>query len=150
MWCKCGGMFGNQPLKITKWGHFKDSKWSRHKIETFWGAQDFFGPIKWHELSGTLLVNLCSLSFDCPFTRLERQWKLENVLLHCCNYSAFLDTTVKTSVVSQIAKHFPSCVTVRKTCKISHNKYKSPPTKCIGNVMVWLWKFSKISKSFNY
>ncbi len=23
---------------------FKDSKWSRHKIETFRGAQDFFGP----------------------------------------------------------------------------------------------------------
>ena len=32
---KCGWMFGNKPLKITKWGHFKDSKWSRHKIETF-------------------------------------------------------------------------------------------------------------------
>jgi len=47
--CKCGGMFGNQPLKITKWGHFKDFKWSWHKIETFWGARDFFGSIKWHE-----------------------------------------------------------------------------------------------------
>ena len=33
--CKCGGMFGNQPLKITKWVHFKDSKWSRHKIRLF-------------------------------------------------------------------------------------------------------------------
>jgi len=22
-------------LEITKWGHLKDSKWSRHKIETF-------------------------------------------------------------------------------------------------------------------
>ena len=33
--CKCGGMFGNQPLIITKWGYFKDSKWSRYNIETF-------------------------------------------------------------------------------------------------------------------
>jgi len=24
----CGWMFGNKPLKITKWGHFKVSKWS--------------------------------------------------------------------------------------------------------------------------
>ena len=30
-------------------GPFKDSKWSRHKIEAFWGAREFFGPIKWHE-----------------------------------------------------------------------------------------------------
>ena len=43
--CKCGGIFANQPLKITKWGHFKDSKWSQHKIETFRGARDFFGPL---------------------------------------------------------------------------------------------------------
>jgi hypothetical protein len=35
----------NQPLKITKWGHFKDSKWSHHKIETFREAQDFFRPL---------------------------------------------------------------------------------------------------------
>ena len=35
----------NQPCQITKWGRFKDSKWSRHKIETFRGAQDFFGPL---------------------------------------------------------------------------------------------------------
>jgi hypothetical protein len=26
-------------------GQFKDSKWSRHKIETFRGARDFFGPL---------------------------------------------------------------------------------------------------------
>jgi len=32
-------MFGNQPLKI------KDSKWSRHKIQTLRGARDFFGPL---------------------------------------------------------------------------------------------------------
>jgi hypothetical protein len=32
-------------LKITKWGNFKDSKWSRHKIKTFRGARDFFGPL---------------------------------------------------------------------------------------------------------
>ena len=43
--CKCGGALLNQPLKITKWGHFKDSKWSRHKIKTFRGALDFFGPL---------------------------------------------------------------------------------------------------------
>ena len=49
MCCKCGGMFGNQPLKITKWGHFKDFKWSRHKSETFSGAGDFFGPLDGHE-----------------------------------------------------------------------------------------------------
>ena len=36
--CKCGGIVGNQPLKSTKWGHFKDPKWFRHKIETFRGA----------------------------------------------------------------------------------------------------------------
>ncbi len=30
--------------EITKWGHLNDSKWSRHKIETFRGDQDFFGP----------------------------------------------------------------------------------------------------------
>ena len=41
---KCGWMFGNKPLKITKWGHFKDSKWYRHKIVTFRGALNFFGP----------------------------------------------------------------------------------------------------------
>ncbi len=41
--CKCGGTLWNHPLKITKWGHFKDSKWSRHKVETFGGALDFFG-----------------------------------------------------------------------------------------------------------
>ena len=39
--CKCGGALWNQPLKITKCGHFKDSKWSRQKIETFRGARDF-------------------------------------------------------------------------------------------------------------
>ena len=33
--CEFGGILWNQPLKITKWGHFKDSKWSRHKMETF-------------------------------------------------------------------------------------------------------------------
>ncbi len=32
-------------MKITKWNHFKDAKWSRHKIETFSGPQDFFGPL---------------------------------------------------------------------------------------------------------
>jgi len=42
---KCGGKWWNQPLKITKWGHFKDSTWSRHKIETFGGDRDFFGPL---------------------------------------------------------------------------------------------------------
>ncbi len=42
---KFGGTLWNQPLKITKWGHFKDSKWSRHKIETFRGAWDCFGPL---------------------------------------------------------------------------------------------------------
>ena len=47
--CKCGGALCNQPLKITKWGHFKDSYWYRHKIKTFRSARDFFGPIKWHE-----------------------------------------------------------------------------------------------------
>ena len=26
--CKCGEKVGKKPLKITKWGHFKDSKWS--------------------------------------------------------------------------------------------------------------------------
>jgi len=36
-------------LKITKWGHFKGSKWSWHKIKTLRGARDFFGP-----LNGTL------------------------------------------------------------------------------------------------
>jgi hypothetical protein len=25
--------------------HFKDSKWSWHKIETFRGARDFYGPL---------------------------------------------------------------------------------------------------------
>ena len=35
----------NQPCQITKWGQFKASKWSRQKIETFRGAQDFFGPL---------------------------------------------------------------------------------------------------------
>ncbi len=25
--------------------HFKDSKWSRHKIETFRGVREFFGPL---------------------------------------------------------------------------------------------------------
>jgi hypothetical protein len=25
--------------------HFKDSKWSGYKIETFRGARDFFGPL---------------------------------------------------------------------------------------------------------
>ena len=43
--CKCGVVLSNQPCQITKWGQFKDSKWSWHKIETFWGAQDFFGPL---------------------------------------------------------------------------------------------------------
>ena len=42
--CKCGGKLWNQPLKITKWGQIKDSKWSWHKIETFRGARDIFGP----------------------------------------------------------------------------------------------------------
>ncbi len=32
-------------LPITKWGQLKDSKLSRHKIETFRGARDFFGPL---------------------------------------------------------------------------------------------------------
>jgi len=45
----CGGKLWNQPLKITKWGHFEDSKWSRHKIKTLKGARDFFGPLKWHQ-----------------------------------------------------------------------------------------------------
>jgi len=43
--CKWGGKLLNRPLKINKWGHFKYSKWSRQKIETFRGAQDFFGPL---------------------------------------------------------------------------------------------------------
>ena len=43
--CKCGGIVGNQPLKITNWGHFKDSKWFQHKIKTFRGARDFLGPL---------------------------------------------------------------------------------------------------------
>ena len=43
--CKCGVVLSNQPYQITKWGQLKDSKWSRHKIETFRGARDFFGPI---------------------------------------------------------------------------------------------------------
>ena len=43
--CKWGGKLGNQPLKITKWGHFKDSKWSRPKIEIFRRARDFFGRL---------------------------------------------------------------------------------------------------------
>jgi len=30
---------------MTTWGLFKDSKWSWHKIETFRGARDFFGPL---------------------------------------------------------------------------------------------------------
>ena len=34
-----------QPWQIIKWGQFKDSKWSRHQIETFRGARDFFGPL---------------------------------------------------------------------------------------------------------
>ncbi len=37
--CKCGVVLWNLPYQITKWGQFKDSKWSRHKIETFWGAK---------------------------------------------------------------------------------------------------------------
>ena len=41
LYCKCGGIFGNQPMKIPKWSHFKDYKWSRHKIENFWGGRDF-------------------------------------------------------------------------------------------------------------
>ena len=66
--CKCGGIFGNQPLKITKWGHFKDSKWSWHKIETFLGARDFFGPIKWHERQrGPFLGPKKSNSNSCMF-----------------------------------------------------------------------------------
>jgi hypothetical protein len=34
------------PLKITEWGHFKDSKWSRHKIETFRGWYVLYSGIK--------------------------------------------------------------------------------------------------------
>ncbi len=40
--CKCGVVLWILPCQITKWGQFKDSKWSLHKIETFWGARDFF------------------------------------------------------------------------------------------------------------
>ncbi len=32
-------------LAAVKWGHFKDSKWSWQKIETFRGARDFCGPL---------------------------------------------------------------------------------------------------------
>ena len=49
MWRKCGVVLSNLPCQITKWGQFKDSKWSRHKIETFWGAREIFGHFKWHE-----------------------------------------------------------------------------------------------------
>jgi hypothetical protein len=43
--CKCGVVLLNLPCQITKWSQFKDSKWSRHKIETFRGARFFFGPL---------------------------------------------------------------------------------------------------------
>ncbi len=44
--CKCGGVLWILPCQIIKWVQFKDSKWSRHKIETFFlGARDFFGPL---------------------------------------------------------------------------------------------------------
>ncbi len=43
--CICDGTLWNQALKITKWGYFKDSKWSQHKIETFRGAREIFGPL---------------------------------------------------------------------------------------------------------
>jgi hypothetical protein len=43
--CKCGVVLWILPCQITKCGQFKVSKWSRHKILTFWGAQDFFGPL---------------------------------------------------------------------------------------------------------
>jgi hypothetical protein len=33
------GNYEINPSKIIKWGHFKDSKWSRHKIQTFRGAR---------------------------------------------------------------------------------------------------------------
>ena len=42
---KCGWMFGNQPFKITLWGQLRIQNGPLHKIETFWGALDFFGPI---------------------------------------------------------------------------------------------------------
>jgi hypothetical protein len=46
-------------LEITKWGHLKDSKWSRHKIETFWGAhgaKTVEGPSKSQDfVQGTIL-----------------------------------------------------------------------------------------------
>ncbi len=43
MWRGVG--LSNLPCQITKWGQFKDSKWSRHKTKNFRGAQDFFGPL---------------------------------------------------------------------------------------------------------
>ncbi len=40
--CKCGGTLWNQPLKITKWAHFKDSKWSLcTKSRLFEGPETF-------------------------------------------------------------------------------------------------------------
>ena len=47
LYCKCGG--DSWKSQITKWGHFKDSKWPRHKIETFRGARDIFGPLNGHK-----------------------------------------------------------------------------------------------------
>ena len=37
--CKCGSVLCILPCQIIKWVQFKDSKWSRHKIETFRGAK---------------------------------------------------------------------------------------------------------------
>jgi hypothetical protein len=46
--CKCGVVLWILLCQITKRGQFKDSKWSRHKILTFWGPSTFW-PLKWHE-----------------------------------------------------------------------------------------------------
>jgi len=37
--CKWGVVLWIPLCQITKWGQFKDSKWSWHKIKSFLGAQ---------------------------------------------------------------------------------------------------------------
>jgi hypothetical protein len=58
--------------KIIKWGHFKDSKWVPHKIETFRGARDFFGPFNGtSDSEGHSLI--CGIRLPCSVDKILKQ-----------------------------------------------------------------------------
>jgi hypothetical protein len=89
----------NLPCQITKWGQFKDSKWSRHKIETFREARDFFG----------------SFNVDL-FSALGRPQLHKD---HDSRWSMYDENVLKLSKVSFQGGH--------KNTPVKHKVYYSPP-----------------------